>query len=342
MRCRARRVVRCVAGEPDRAHLDERPPRRRPPRGGLHRSGPARRSRRLLSPPPSGGAPPRPHPPRRLLLRGCARADRRARLPRQGRRADLGQSGPDTGTLTLATYLHREHVSATFFFVVGAWIDGVSSDPGWGKGVFETGARGDARPARDRRARPSRRQPHPEPACSWTAPTPGPSPTSSRRTPVADRSLHRERSSRLLSACPAGRGARRPRRRSTATQSLARLVGPIRWDVDPQGLGVGRSYCQSERPAVECEAARPRRAAPDEGRGRRAALPRLHRGGGARHRLAPRPRGARRERLPAPDRARDRARAEGEGLRLRRPGAALLRRSRRTRSRASPSRRGEP
>jgi peptidoglycan/xylan/chitin deacetylase (PgdA/CDA1 family) len=46
--------------------------------------------------------------------------------------------GPDTSTLELAGYLKSRHISATFF-VVSSWIDGLSDDPGHGKGVFESG-----------------------------------------------------------------------------------------------------------------------------------------------------------------------------------------------------------
>lgn len=46
--------------------------------------------------------------------------------------------GPDASTLALASYLKRRHVSATFF-VVASWIQGLSDEPGRGKGVFETG-----------------------------------------------------------------------------------------------------------------------------------------------------------------------------------------------------------
>ncbi len=48
--------------------------------------------------------------------------------------------GPDADTLELASYLNREGVSATFF-VVGEWVPGLSSDPGEGIGVYETGHR---------------------------------------------------------------------------------------------------------------------------------------------------------------------------------------------------------
>jgi peptidoglycan/xylan/chitin deacetylase (PgdA/CDA1 family) len=46
--------------------------------------------------------------------------------------------GPDANTLALASYLSREHVSATFF-VVREWSHGLSADPGSGKKEFETG-----------------------------------------------------------------------------------------------------------------------------------------------------------------------------------------------------------
>ena len=46
--------------------------------------------------------------------------------------------GPDANTLALASYLNREHVSATFF-VVREWSHGLSDEPGSGKKEFETG-----------------------------------------------------------------------------------------------------------------------------------------------------------------------------------------------------------
>ena len=46
--------------------------------------------------------------------------------------------GPDASTLELAAYLKRRRISATFF-VVASWIEGLSDDPGDGKGVFVSG-----------------------------------------------------------------------------------------------------------------------------------------------------------------------------------------------------------
>ena len=46
--------------------------------------------------------------------------------------------GPDAHTMELARYLAGEHVAATFF-VVGGWVQGLSSDPGSGSNVFQTG-----------------------------------------------------------------------------------------------------------------------------------------------------------------------------------------------------------
>ncbi|MDB4938698.1 MAG: Rhs family protein [Labilithrix sp.] len=46
--------------------------------------------------------------------------------------------GPDVSTLELAAYLKNHRISATFF-VVRSWVDGLSDDPGDGKGVFESG-----------------------------------------------------------------------------------------------------------------------------------------------------------------------------------------------------------
>jgi peptidoglycan/xylan/chitin deacetylase (PgdA/CDA1 family) len=66
------------------------------------------------------------------------RAARNGRAFPDGVLALTWDDGPDLGTLELAEYLQREHVSATFF-VVGAWEAGVSSDPGFGPSVGETG-----------------------------------------------------------------------------------------------------------------------------------------------------------------------------------------------------------
>ena len=46
--------------------------------------------------------------------------------------------GPDRDTLELARFLHQERVPGTFF-VVGEWVEQLSQDPGWGRGVFATG-----------------------------------------------------------------------------------------------------------------------------------------------------------------------------------------------------------
>ncbi len=46
--------------------------------------------------------------------------------------------GPDATTLALAEYLAQNHVAGTFF-VVNEWVANLSSDPGRGHGVFETG-----------------------------------------------------------------------------------------------------------------------------------------------------------------------------------------------------------
>lgn len=48
--------------------------------------------------------------------------------------------GPDVHTLELARYLAAQRVSATFF-VVGEWDRDLSSDPGIGRAVYETGYR---------------------------------------------------------------------------------------------------------------------------------------------------------------------------------------------------------
>ena len=84
--------------------------------------------------PPAPPAPPAPAPPAppapHTRLDGQAFPDKVLAL--------TWDDGPDANTLELASYLRRHRISATFF-VVSSWVEGVSDDPGTGKGVYESG-----------------------------------------------------------------------------------------------------------------------------------------------------------------------------------------------------------
>lgn len=82
------------------------------------------------SPPPAAPEPATPPGPTHTAIDGRGFPDKVIAL--------TWDDGPDASTLALAEYLERRHVSATFF-VVRSWIEGLSEDPGNGKGVFESG-----------------------------------------------------------------------------------------------------------------------------------------------------------------------------------------------------------
>ena len=102
-------------------------------------SGPSEPSEPLPSP-----SPPAPRAPRAPRAPAPAPASPRAHTRVDGRAfpdkviALTWDDGPDRNTLELASYLKRHRIAATFF-VVGAWIDGISEEPGDGQGVFESG-----------------------------------------------------------------------------------------------------------------------------------------------------------------------------------------------------------
>ncbi len=160
--------------------------------------------------------------------------------------------GPDAESLTLARYLHAEGVSATFF-VVGEWIDGLSEEPGQGRGVFETGHE--------------------------HIPILGDLIALGHR--VGNHTLNHV----LLDGAPAGRVAEQLRENQDriepfltgelrlfrvpggawsaaasavvdADPALSRLVGPVRWDIDRKDWE-GSLYCRSSHPSTECERAAP-------------------------------------------------------------------------------------
>jgi peptidoglycan/xylan/chitin deacetylase (PgdA/CDA1 family) len=199
-------------------------------------------------PPPASAAPtpppPPPPPPVRPQLDGRDFPDKVLAL--------TWDDGPDAGTYALADYLRSEHVSATFF-VVGAWVEGVSSDPGWGSGVFETGH--EALPLLgDLVALGHRLGNHTLNHVLLDGADAGAVDTQLREDQRAiDPFITNDL--RLFRA-PGGAWSAAASAVVDGDPALAPLVGPIRWDVDRKDWE-GSVYCQSSRPAVECEHAGP-------------------------------------------------------------------------------------
>jgi peptidoglycan/xylan/chitin deacetylase (PgdA/CDA1 family) len=160
--------------------------------------------------------------------------------------------GPDAHTFELARYLHREGVSATFF-VVGAWKEGVSEEPGQGERVFETGHEvltvlGDLVALGHRVGNHTRHH-----VILGGAP-PGVVGDELRENqrmldPFQTNQLH-------LFRAPGGAWDAAASAVVDADPELARLVGPVRWDVDAKDWEASL-YCRSSRPATECERAAP-------------------------------------------------------------------------------------
>ncbi len=160
--------------------------------------------------------------------------------------------GPDAGTRALAEYLRRERVSGTFF-VVGAWVPGVSSDPGAGAGVFATGA--DFVPVLGDLVRLGHRlgnhtENH---ALLWGA---------SDAVVRAQLEANQRRLDPFLESevalFRAPGGAWNPSVADVAGQDpdLDGLVGPVRWDVDRKDWEASLD-CVSPRPQRDCEGAGP-------------------------------------------------------------------------------------
>jgi peptidoglycan/xylan/chitin deacetylase (PgdA/CDA1 family) len=160
--------------------------------------------------------------------------------------------GPDAHTLELAEYLSREKISATFF-VVDAWIDDLSADPGKGDDVFASGALsfpvlGDMVALGHRVAN------HTENHVSlWGASS------DVVRAQLLDeqRTIDPYIQNELQLFRVPGGAWNADSATSVATDpDLAQLVGPVRWDIDRKDWE-GSLTCHSQHPALECEAAAP-------------------------------------------------------------------------------------
>jgi peptidoglycan/xylan/chitin deacetylase (PgdA/CDA1 family) len=160
--------------------------------------------------------------------------------------------GPDAGTLELARYLHREGVSATFF-VVGAWMEDVSDEPGQGSHVFETGH--EVLPILGELvALGHRLGNHTLHHVILSDASPGLVAGELRDNqraldPFQDNQLR-------LFRVPGGAWSATASAIVDADPELSRLVGPVRWDVDGKDWE-GSLYCRSSIPAAECERAAP-------------------------------------------------------------------------------------
>ena len=164
--------------------------------------------------------------------------------------------GPDTGTFELAQYLQRENVSATFF-VVGAWIDDLSADPGAGEGVFQTGYEplpvlADLVELGHRLGNHTRNHVLLDEVDAATVTA-----QLADNQAVLDRLITNEW--RLFRA-PGGAWSEEASGAVDGDPRTRPLVGPIRWDID--GKDWEKSlYCRSSQPATECERAAPGHAA---------------------------------------------------------------------------------
>lgn len=156
--------------------------------------------------------------------------------------------GPDVHTVELARYLRSERVSATFF-VVHAWADGVSEEPGKGKDPFATGA-AHLPVLADLVALGHRVANHTE---NHVLLTEAPEAEAARQLRAA--------AARLEPFAPPGQRFFRPpggawsARASLALErahALDGLVGPVGWDVDGKDWE-GSLYCRSDHPDTECE-----------------------------------------------------------------------------------------
>jgi peptidoglycan/xylan/chitin deacetylase (PgdA/CDA1 family) len=156
--------------------------------------------------------------------------------------------GPDSNTLALASYLKREHVSATFF-VVREWSNGLSADPGSGKREFETGYEylpilGDLVGLGHRVGNHTLNHVL----------------LSQARPDLLDLELKKNQENidpfltnelRIFRA-PGGAWNAPASRVTDDDPYLRDLVGPIRWDVDRKDWE-SSLHCSSSRPKAECE-----------------------------------------------------------------------------------------
>jgi peptidoglycan/xylan/chitin deacetylase (PgdA/CDA1 family) len=176
------------------------------------------------------------------------RAQRDGRGFPEGVLALTWDDGPDYNTLALAEYLRREHVSATFF-VIGGWKKGVSSDPGFGGRVYETGHEklpllADLVALGHRVGNHTHHHVLLGHAAAASA-----SVELREEQQAIDPVLRNEL---RLFRVPGGDWAASASRAVDADPLLAQMIGPIRWDVDAKDWE-GSVWCESSHPSRECE-----------------------------------------------------------------------------------------
>ncbi|MEO8906111.1 MAG: polysaccharide deacetylase family protein [Polyangiaceae bacterium] len=156
--------------------------------------------------------------------------------------------GPDKHTLELARYLSSRHVSGTFF-VVQSWRAGLSSAPGSGSTVFETGYA--HLPVLQELVKLGQRIAN-HTLNHVKLPSVAPQ-LASRELAENQRNIDPFLSdeARFFRA-PAGAWDTAIARRTTADAYLGKLVGPIRWDIDRKDWE-NSVECASKTPARDCE-----------------------------------------------------------------------------------------
>jgi peptidoglycan/xylan/chitin deacetylase (PgdA/CDA1 family) len=160
--------------------------------------------------------------------------------------------GPDVHTVELARFLREQKVAATFF-VVGEWIDKVSSDPGDGKGVFETGHV--KMPVLGELVALGHRLGNHTMHHVLLGEADGPTVVRelARNQAAIDPFLTNEL--RIFRA-PGGSWSDAAARAVDAAPELASAVGPLHWDLDRKDWE-GSLYCRGSESAADCEAAAP-------------------------------------------------------------------------------------
>jgi len=156
--------------------------------------------------------------------------------------------GPDANTLALAEYLADEKVTATFF-VVNEWVADLSSDPGIGHGVYETGYQsipilGDLVKLGHRLGNHTLNHV----LLDRVAPSVVDLEVRANQEQIDPFLTNELRMFRV----PGGAWTAEDAKIVADDPSLRGLVGPIRWDVDRKDWdnSVG---CNSDHPATECE-----------------------------------------------------------------------------------------
>jgi peptidoglycan/xylan/chitin deacetylase (PgdA/CDA1 family) len=164
--------------------------------------------------------------------------------------------GPDTSTLELARFLRAEHVSATFF-VVSAWVSGVSSEPGRGRDPYATGSSrlpilGELVALGHRLGNHTLNH-----VLLSDADAPTVRAQLRENQAILDRWISNDL--RLFRA-PGGAWNAAASAAVDTDPALRALVGPVRWDIDGKDWE-GSLYCRSSKPQAECEPAAPEREA---------------------------------------------------------------------------------